>query len=68
MLSIEEENKYNKWHLVGFLFFNYHNDARSNKYQMQISISYVWKLEISLLISVFTRFDPFESQSAVSFV
>jgi len=25
-----------KWHLVGFLFFNYHNDARRNKHQIQI--------------------------------
>jgi len=28
MLSIEEVNKL--WHQVGLLFFNYHNDARSN--------------------------------------
>ena len=21
-----------QWHLVGFLFFSYHNDARSNKH------------------------------------
>ena len=26
-------------HLDGFLFFNYHNDARSNKHQNQ---NYVW--------------------------
>ena len=25
----------NKWHLVGFLFFSYNNDARSNKHQTQ---------------------------------
>ena len=24
----------NKWHLVGFLFFSFHKDARSNKYQI----------------------------------
>ena len=27
----------NKWHLVGFLFFSDHNDARSNKHQRGIS-------------------------------
>jgi len=26
--------RYNKWHLVGFLFFNYHNDARVNKHHI----------------------------------
>jgi len=25
-------NQDKKWHLVGFLFFKYHNDARSNKH------------------------------------
>jgi len=31
-------SKCNKWHLVGFLFFNYHNDARSNKHQTVIKV------------------------------
>jgi len=26
--------KYKKWHLVGFLFFSYHTDARSSKHQI----------------------------------
>ena len=29
----------NKWHLVGFLFFSYHNDARSNKHQIYSCVS-----------------------------
>jgi len=30
----KKKNKISKWHLVGFLFFSYHNDAWSNKHQM----------------------------------
>jgi len=28
--------KNSKWHQVGLLFFNYHNDARSNKHKINI--------------------------------
>jgi len=31
-------NVKNKWHLAGFLFFSYYNDARSNKYPIHIVI------------------------------
>jgi len=34
LLYFLDTHTYNKWHLVGFLFFNYHNDARSNKHQI----------------------------------
>jgi len=30
----KKKNKSSKWHLVDFLFFSYHNDARSNKHQI----------------------------------
>jgi len=34
------DKKYNKimWHLVGFLFFSYHNDARSNEHQIYLNL------------------------------
>ena len=33
MLSTYEVKYNNKWHQVGLLFFNYYNDARSNKHK-----------------------------------
>jgi len=37
-LQIKYQVKLNiEWHQVGLLFFNYHNDARSNKHKIHVS-------------------------------
>ena len=36
-------NKNSKWHQVGLLFFNYYNDARSNKYKIHWFISLLYR-------------------------
>ena len=36
--------------IVGLLFFNYHNDARSNKHQIHCHISYLNNCTVHLLL------------------
>ena len=36
VFSLYEVQQNSKWHLVGCLFFSYHNDARPNKHQIMI--------------------------------
>jgi len=33
----KKKNESSKWHLVGFLFLSYYNDARSNKHQLYLN-------------------------------
>jgi len=48
-------NKNNKWHLVGFLFFSYHNYARSNKHQFHWVVWYrSFDTRIKFITKIFT--------------
>ena len=49
-------SKYNKSHLVGFLFFNYHNDARSNKHQIA-NFDVLLTVHLGLFILVINQLD-----------
>jgi len=53
----------NKWHQVGLLFFNYHNDERSNIHKMKICI----KLHKQHILPLFVIQNQFHSSPSLTF-
>jgi len=47
-----------KWHPVGLLFFNYHNDARSNKYKIPLPYFDEFNLTFKIDIDIFDALIP----------